>query len=85
MLFSTAAVLLILSRTLTKAHPPDGRDKELTTSGLACLYMTTEPNWQGEGQNICDVPGVCSSDYLPHFIFVPVANDGLQACHFQLD
>lgn len=32
-----------------------------TASTLTCLYLTTEANWGGEGINLCEVGGTCST------------------------
>lgn len=36
-------------------------------STLNCLYFTNEPNWAGEGINLCEVGGTCGQyTSLPH-------------------
>ncbi|GAB1733528.1 hypothetical protein NU195Hw_g9294t1 [Hortaea werneckii] len=32
-----------------------------TADSLNCLYMTNDVNWAGEGQNLCNLSGYCSS------------------------
>lgn len=29
------------------------------SSDLLCMYMTDDPDWQGEAFNLCEYPGVC--------------------------
>lgn len=51
---------LLLSSTLALCRPSTQR----RDASLGCLYMTTEANWQGEGENICETPGTCGkSDF----------------------
>ena len=31
---------------------------------MACMFMTSEPNWTGEMQNLCKIGGVCGTSIL---------------------
>jgi len=59
--FLTNLAAFALSCSLASAGQPLARDEWQPSAGsLACLYLTTEPQWQGEGQNLCEVSGQCS-------------------------
>lgn len=66
----TLITTILLLSPLTLAATVCRRDEwQPSASSLACLYMTNEAGWHGEGLNICEVPGKCSK-----YFDVPVAD-----------
>ena len=56
----TFTAFTLLSSSLALAVKEYPRDEwQLDADSLACLYMTSDVDWKGEGQNLCEVSGQC--------------------------
>ncbi|KAK5135749.1 hypothetical protein LTR08_004735 [Meristemomyces frigidus] len=74
MQFLTIIALLSGSLALAGKHSP--RDEwQPSPQSLACLYMTTDVNWKGDGQNLCEVSGRCGNS-LPNGLAKNVSSAG---------
>lgn len=75
-LLAVTSTLLLTITTLTLASPVANKDVSLSieardewqvgSSNLLCLYMTNEPNWAGDGINLCEVGGTCGTSSPNH-------------------
>ncbi|KAK3058223.1 hypothetical protein LTR09_001301 [Extremus antarcticus] len=65
----TTLITALVLATPTFTAPSGNLDTRDTTDALLCLYLTNGVNWEGEGQNLCQVAGRCS----------PVLPDGLMS------
>lgn len=67
------AALALLSGSLALAALNEARDEwQPSADSLACLYMTNDYDWAGEGQNLCEVGGQCGefqSKCLVHSLY----------------
>ncbi len=61
----TTLITALVLATPTFTAPSGNLDTRDTTDALLCLYLTNGVNWEGEGQNLCQVAGRCCELSLP--------------------
>jgi hypothetical protein len=60
LLSSIATLSSAAALPTTDCNPSHFRARdEFQAGGLVCIYLTTEVNWTGEAQNLCQVAGQC--------------------------